>query len=104
MHSDEQEPALTYRVPTEQQAPPSLRGRDRLHVPRPEQPALAVGQAHVHGYVPLPSVAGHHLTHKASALLDPVVSRDPNPRTRERLLGCHAGRSVSSAFSSTSTL
>ena len=39
---------LTPSVPTEQVAPPSLRGGDLLQVPRPEQPILAVGQAHLY--------------------------------------------------------
>ena len=34
-------------------------------------------------------VTSHDFTHKASALLDPVVFHDPNAHTGGRLLGCH---------------
>jgi hypothetical protein len=80
---------LTRSVPTEQRAPPSLRGGDLLQVPRPEQPILAVGQAHVYGHVLFSPVSSHDFTHQASALLDPVVFHDPNPHTAPRLFGCH---------------
>jgi hypothetical protein len=81
---------LTSSVPTEQRAPPSLpRGADLLKVPRPEQPVPTVGQAHVYGYVIFSPVPSHDLTHKASALGDPVVFHDPNPHTGTRLFGCH---------------
>src|SRR5215203_5859600 len=81
---------LTRSVSTEQRAPPSLwGGGNLLQVPRPEHPILAVGQAHVYGYVVLSPVTSHHLTHKASVLLDPVVFHDPNPPTGARLFGCH---------------
>jgi hypothetical protein len=57
---------LTCRAPTEQEAPPCLRGGggDLPQVPRPEQPALAVGQAHVYGYAVLSPVTGHNRTQK----------------------------------------
>ena len=64
-------------------------GGDLLQVHRPEQPELALGQAHVHGYVlpyPVPSRDG---AYEASALLDPVVFHHPHPHTGARLLGCH---------------
>src|SRR5829696_10585776 len=63
---------------------------DLLQVPRPEQPILAVGQAHVYGYVLFSPVKGHDLTHKASALFYPVVLGDPHLRTWSRLFKCHA--------------
>src|SRR5215203_3344956 len=62
---------------------------DLLQVHRPEQPELALGQAHVHGYVlPYPPPS-HHSAYEASALLDPVVFHDPHPHAGARLLGCH---------------
>src|SRR5215213_2846921 len=81
---------LTRSVPTEEEAPPSPRGGDLLQVPWPEQPILAVGQAHVYRYVLLSPVTSHDLTHQASALLDPVVFHYPNARTGACLFGCHA--------------
>ena len=67
----------TSRFPTKHRAPPSFKGGgDLLQVPRPEQSQPPIGQAHIDGYVLLSPVTSHHLTHKASALLDPVVFHD----------------------------
>src|SRR5918993_5490698 len=64
-------------------------GRGSPPVHRPEQPELAVGQAHVHGYVLPYPVPSRDSAYEASALLDPVVFHHPHPHTGARLLGCH---------------
>src|SRR5215208_8101663 len=66
---------------------------------RPEQSIVAAGQAHVYCYVVLSPVTSHDLTHKASALVDPVVFHDPHPHTGTRMLGDHTRCSISSTFS-----
>jgi hypothetical protein len=45
---------------------------------------MAIGQAHVYGYVLFSPVTGQDRTHKASPFLDPVVFHDPHPRTGTR--------------------
>jgi hypothetical protein len=67
-----------------------LGGGDLFQFPRPEQPALAAGQAHVYGYVVLSPVTTHNRTQKASALLESVVVHDPYPRTGACLFCGHA--------------